>query len=244
MRILKGLALGSLQGLTEFLPVSSSGHLILLESFGMGPDLSLNLFLHVSTLLAVGIALRKDIWGMIKKPFGKVPVWIIIASVPTAIVAVLFKKFLPTLLEGALLAPSFMLTAVLLLLPTAKKQRELSWKNSLFVGFCQGLAVLPGISRSGATITAMRLSGIEEKNQTKLSFLLSFPVIIGGAAVEIPSVNFDNFDLYVFIPALLSAFFVGLVALKVMLKAYSSRSALPFSIYLFALSVFTLVWHG
>ena len=240
LKIVKGALLGLIQGLTEFLPVSSSGHLILFESLGAYvPDVTLNLFFHVATLLAVTILLRKELAHCITHPLEKGSLWLLTATVPTAVIAILFKKFLPNVLEGGFLAPCFFLSAVLLLLPSFKKTSPLSVKNAVFVGICQGIAVLPGISRSGATISAMRMAGIEENERVKLSFLLSFPIIIGGALVEIPSVDLGAIDLYSFIPAMLTAFVSGGISLKVMLKAYSPRSALPFSIYLFLLAIFT-----
>ena len=236
LKILKGMLLGAVQGFTEFLPVSSSGHLILFEKLGVSaPDLTLNLFLHLSTLAAMAIVLRRDIFALIKKPFSKDALWIVLASIPTAAVAFAVKKFLPEILEGGFLAPCFFLSAVVLLLPRSKKTRDLNSKNALFVGLCQGIAVLPGISRSGTTISALTAVGVPEEKAKRFSFLLSFPVIIGGAIFEIPSASL-SIDAVLLIPALVVAFLVGLFSLKVMLKVFSSRNALPFSLYLFALA--------
>ena len=239
--IIRGVILGAIQGLTEFLPVSSSGHLLLFEKMGLAaPSVETNLFLHLATLLSTVVVMRKDAISVFK-PLDKRAVWLIAATVPTAIVAFLFKYLLPSALEGAFLAPSFFLTATLLLLPKRSKPKDFNLKNAFLTGLAQGIAVLPGVSRSGTTISIMRVLGIDEEKAAKASFLLSFPIIIGGVILEIPDADLSNFDIAFIIPAFASAFVVGLISLKVMLKAFSHKNSLPFSLYLYAVACFSAV---
>ncbi|MBQ7652767.1 MAG: undecaprenyl-diphosphate phosphatase [Clostridia bacterium] len=238
--IIRGVLLGAIQGLTEFLPVSSSGHLILFEKMGLAaPSVETNLFLHLATLLSVLVVMRKDVFSLFKRGEKKKLGWLLVATMPTVAVAFAFKYLLPEALSGAFLAPCFFLSATLLLLPSSNKRNAPNLKNAFLTGLAQGVAVLPGVSRSGTTISIMRVLGIEELEAARLSFLLSFPVIIGGVVLEIPETNFADFDALFILPAFISAFIVGLVSLKVMLKAFSSKNALPFSIYLYIVASFS-----
>ena len=156
--IIKSIFLGILQGLTEFLPVSSSGHLVLAEKLGLGEaSLFFNVTLHLGTLGAVFVVYRKKIFEIIKAPRNN-KLWLyVLASVPTAALGLVFKKLLPELLIGKYLPLRFMITAVVLAtgeLVRNNKITGLTAKNAFLTGVAQGLAVFPGISRSGSTITA------------------------------------------------------------------------------------------
>lgn len=240
-KILRGIALGLMQGLTEFLPVSSSGHLLLLENMGLAsPSVAMNLFLHVATLLSVVIGMRKSVFDWVRHPFSKRSIWLYITCIPTVIIALIFKLYFEELLLGELLIPCFLITAVILLIPKPNYTKKPNALNAIFAGISQGFAVLPGLSRSGCTIAALRLSGIDEKECVELSFLMSIPVIIGGFILEFKDFSTFDIDIAVIIPAFITAFLSGLLSLKVMTKAFTKKSSLPFSIYLLILSV---VWY-
>ncbi len=208
--------LGLVQGATEFLPVSSSGHLLLLETLGVGkPDLTTNLFLHLATLLVVLFAYRKKILFLIKNPLCPQAKFIWTATVPTALFAALIRFFVE---ESAYMLPTFFaVTSVLLLLPyllprNATFIEKKPTAKALFVGLMQGVACFAGISRSGATSSALLLVGCEDESVAEYSFLLSVPVILGSGAVELifakPSDFAFSFPLLLgFAVALISGFF-------------------------------------
>lgn len=239
--ILKGFALGFIQGLTEFLPVSSSGHLLLLERMGVAqPSVTTNLFLHISTLLAVLIVMRKSLFELVKHPLSKKAVWIYVASIPTAVIGMIFKLFLGELLLGKYLSIGFIITAILLLSAKPTKFHPKPLTGALLTGIVQGIAVIPGISRSGSTISAMTAMNYSKEEASELSFLMSIPVIAGGAILEIKDLDFGGMDIAFLTSAFISAFIVGLFSLKIMLKHFNmSRTA--FAIYLIALSVVGLI---
>ena len=189
MKYMKAMRVGIVQGVTEFLPVSSSGHLTLLAKFGVMPtSLFYNLALHLATLAAVLLSTRKEIAEILRHPINGDGKYILIASIPTVGIAFLFKALSPELLTGRLLGFGFLLTAGLLFLTETvgrdSKGRMLDAKISFLTGVMQGVAVLPGVSRSGATLAALRSSGVEGERAATFSFLVSVPVIVGGFLLE------------------------------------------------------------
>lgn len=237
LRISKGFALGLVQGLTEFLPVSSSGHLLLIEKLGVAPpSVAINLFLHIATLFVVLITMRKSVYGLIRRPFCEKAIWIYIVCIPTAVIAVLFKLFFKELLMGKYLSLCFLITALLLLTANKTKFDPNRKLGAFLTGVVQGLAVLPGISRSGSTIVAMTYMNYDKDEATELSFLMSIPVILGGAIIEIREITFAEIDWLMLITAFITAFASGFFAIKVMLKNFHLAKT-PFAIYLLIISV-------
>ena len=249
MKIWEGIILGLVQGLTEFLPVSSSGHLFLLEKLGVGNEsLFFNVCMHLGTLLSVLIVMRKKWLPLLRKPFQKTNLYVLVSCLPTVGFALLFKTLAPTLLEGQFLALGFMITTVFLFC-TEKlhfdKKRTLSLQTSVLSGVFQGIAVLPGVSRSGATITALSLVGVDKKEAADFSFLMSIPVILGSAILEIAPMISGDFSLAPVgvLPLILgtvTAFVSGCFAIKFFLKIVATKSLLPFSIYTFLLSIVSM----
>ena len=194
--IWQSIVLGTVQGLTEFLPVSSSGHLALLHrilgtDFG-GNSLFFDIMLHVGTLVAVIAVLWRDILDLFKKPF-KTLLILIVATIPAGVVGLLFNGWIEDVTNGQygviLLTCCFAFTAVLLLVTehVAKKRQQaqpFGWKHGISMGLMQAVALFPGISRSGSTICAGVLSGAERKSVAHFSFLMSIPVILGSALVS------------------------------------------------------------
>lgn len=260
MSILVALVLGIVQGLTEFLPVSSSGHLFLLnEIFGVDGDfLLLSIILHLATLLAVIIVFYKDIWQLIKHPFSKQACNLYIATIPTVAIVFLFKFALGNIFENASLLPfCFMVTAVLLLITyllSNKKVEDRSyendfngtvkWTSALGMGIAQGLATIPGISRSGSTICTGLLLGESRKESAKFSFLMSIPIIIASMLYEIiftsSSQTLSQIGIVPLLVAFVSAFLVGIFSIKFMLKIVEKAKYYYFSIYLFILSIVSM----
>jgi len=241
MNYLKALILGLTQGLTEFLPVSSSGHLVLLERLGFAStDVFLNLTLHVATLAAVLIVMRREVWGILRHPVRGDGKYVLLASLPTVGIALLFELFCPVLLFGSLLAFGFLATAALLFLSeklARDKGKSVGVGNSLLTGVTQGFAVLPGLSRSGATIAALRLSGVSCERAAAFSFLLSVPVIAGGFLFEGVKTGFSvqGADVGAVAVAAVAAFLSGLFAARFMLSRIKKMT--PFALYTLVLGV-------
>ena len=272
MEIWEALVLGLAQGLSEFLPISSSGHLLILEKCGIGQEnLFFNIMLHVGTLFAVLIALRKTWIPLFPFPcskkkksqignleiqtvFGglsaiKIDGCVVLACLPTVALAFVFKLLTPSLLGGKLLGCGFVLTATLLYLgenfkPT--KSALLTPKTSILTGVLQGIAVLPGVSRSGATISALTLQGIDKKAATTFSFLLSIPIIIGSALYESLDLITGKATLSISASAVvvgvIAAFLSGLAAIKFFLKLIEKHSMLGFIVYTLLLGIAVSVY--
>ncbi len=240
MSVLEAIVLGLIQGLTEFLPVSSSGHILLAQRImGVESELGFTLILHLATLLAVAIVMRKRIWDTIRTPKKWGP--IILASIFSALVVFALGDALESVLKGKFLAASFLITAVLLLLSgfVKPKKREMTCFDAVIVGCVQGLAVLPGLSRSGSTVSAAALLGYEKEEAVSFSFLLSIPIIVASAAIDLLTEGISSIPFLPLLFGFISAFTSGLAAVKLMLKITRSYDA--FAIYLTALSAFLLI---
>ncbi len=242
MTLLQSVFLGLLQGLTEFLPVSSSGHLLLAgKLYNIDTSLMLIIILHLGTLCAVLIYYRKIIWQIIRHPIqDKRLLQLIIASIPTFVLALAARYLLPSnILDGLLLPIGFALTIVLLILSSIlyKGKSPLSAVSTpqlLLIGVAQGLAVLPGLSRSGSTISTMKLLGIDSKDSGQFSFLLSIPVIVASAVVEIYTQQgiASSTPWYCYVVGGMVALLSGLVAIHTVQRVLTKGKWGIFALYL------------
>ncbi len=237
--------LGLVQGLAEFLPISSSGHLLLFgHLFGIKEGgLLFNIILHIGTLLAVVIVYYKQIWELVKKPFCKYNLLLALATVITCGFVLLFKDAIDSMIDISILPFSFIVTGVVLLLPSIikPKQNNKSWLHAGIQGLMQGIAVVPGFSRSGFTIVSGQLAGMQRREAADFSFLMSIPIIIASLLFEIISGGVVvNIGIGNFILAFLTAFVSGIIAIKFMLVIIKKVKLYWFSIYLFILGVFLL----
>ena len=169
MTYIQCLLISIAQGLTEFLPVSSSGHLVLLQKiFGIDQNMLLfDIILHLGTLFAVIIVYRKSILEIIKNPLGKKMKFLVVGTIPTVIIALLFKDFFENAFSGNLLFVGFLVTAIFLLIASYidtknANNKEMSFAKISTMGVFQGLALLPGISRSGSTVTSALILGVKK----------------------------------------------------------------------------------
>ena len=241
----QALILGIVQGASEFLPISSSGHLLLLEKLGVGQEsLFFNIMVHVGTLVAVLIAMRKSWFPLLRHPIQKTTGYIIMACVPTVALALIFKYLAPSLISGQLLGFGFVLTACLLTASEMFKKSQttlLTGKTSILTGVLQGIAVLPGVSRSGATISALTLQGVEKTEAANFSFLLSIPIIIGSAILESVDLARGSFALDIGVLPLIigtaAAFISGLLSINVFMKLIKKHSMLGFAVYTLLLGI-------
>ncbi len=248
---LESFIVGVVQGLTEFLPVSSSGHIALLGQLGIGQgDMFSSLMYHVATLLVLMIVYWRDILELIKHPFSEGGKFIIIASIPTAIIAGVVRFLLDDYLDF-LLPVGFMLTTVFLFWTATYTNSKINkkiapignTKVAIKCGIMQGIASFAGVSRSGSVLTSLISSGVDRKVVPKYTFLLSIPIILGSTLVEIVTndqVGDANFGAL--LVGMLSAFVVGFLAVKACQKLIKSGKIWYFGFYTFLLSIVTLFW--
>lgn len=255
MGILEAFFLGLVQGLTEFLPVSSSGHLVLAESFLNFSEgsLAFNVALHVGTLASIICFYYKDLLHFCEAPFLK---RIIITSAPTALIGLLMKKFLNfDHVSLILVAICFIITGLVLYFSDRKmvkensvyidKQtlyRQITYKTALIIGITQGLAVLPGISRSGATIATALFLSCTGPVAAFYSFVSSIPAVAGAAILELSDAKLSADQLGFYFGGALVAFITGYAALWSLKYYFIRRAQLKiFSFYLWALATIILV---
>lgn len=248
MSILVLVLLGLVQGLCEFLPISSSGHLVLLSKlFKVEDSLFVSIILHVATLLALMVVMRKEIFYCLRHPFSKQSMTIVVSTIITCIVAIVLMPFITASFEGVMLPVAFLGSAILLFLSQklSGKGGEINYKRAGIIGFAQGLAIFPGLSRSGTTISAGLLAGGNKEDCAKFSFLISLPIVFGSLLLEIVklvvfketiSVNWLGLAL-----AFLIAFVVGILTIKFMLKLTKNLNFKYFSIYLVIIAIVAAV---
>lgn len=249
MEILALFFLGLVQGLTEFLPVSSSGHLVLFSQiFGIEEELFVSIILHCATLLSILIVFWKDVWQMISHPFSKQTMMIVVATIPTCIICLVLMPIIKLSFSGMVLPVCFLVSAILLMLSERstknKEMTEISYKSAFWIGVAQGFAVFPGISRSGTTISAGIFAGNKKEEVAKFSFLMSIPIIILSLIMEIVEIAIGGVSIDVSAVgislAFVTAFLVGIVAIKTMLKITKSAKLRYFSYYLILISIISL----
>lgn len=258
MEILKALFLGVIQGLTEFLPVSSSGHLeigkaIFDSNWSAEESMLMTVVLHFATALSTMVIFRKDIVIIFKGLFSKedktaknFSFFIVVSMIPAAIVGILFDDIIESFFDGKLILVGFMLllTGALLFLADKAKNtpKEVGFKESILVGIAQAIAILPGISRSGATISTSVLLGVDREKSARFSFLMVVPLIFGKMAKDIFDGAFDKIDgsLVNYGIGFIAAFLTGLIACTWMIKLVKSSQLKYFSIYCFIVAGLTL----
>lgn len=246
------IVLGIVQGLTEFLPVSSSGHMMLVDKlFGISEsNLVMSVLMHVATLLAVVIVFRKEVWEIVRHPFSDEAKKIYFSFFPTCVLVLVIKMISPACFNGAYLGFFFLLTAVLLIAADLFSLRQktfapLKKSSALVMGIAQGFACIPGLSRSGTTIATGLMLGENREETARFSFLMSVPVILASLVYELAfdggAVAFKDNILQILVGFVI-AFVVGMLAIKFMLKIIKKHKFVWFSVYLVILSVLTLVF--
>lgn len=256
--------LGLVQGLCEFLPVSSSGHLALFSTLtnNVGAEFGTPFFtvmLHVATLIAVLIVYREQVLAILRHPIQPLTLYLIIATLPTVAVALILKKWDALdkwLDENNLLGVCFLLTAIILTVSELMSRRRkatksiktMRWTDALVIGGMQAVGVLPGVSRSGATIAGALGMRLDRKSAADFSFLLSIPAILGGLVLELyklvkePAALDLTFSFgAALILAMLVAAISGYFAVRFMIRLITKKGLLGFAIYTAVLGVIVLV---
>jgi undecaprenyl-diphosphatase len=272
MTYLQAVILGLVQGLAEFLPISSSGHLALLEHFfGIKEDAVLlyAVLLHFGTLIAVFVCFWKDIVELVKelfvtigdlvkgrglrldeRPVRKLGVMIIISCIPTAIIGFVFGDVFEGMYsKPIIIACMFVITGIMLIIAenigTGHRTIEnMNVRNALFIGIVQGIAIIPGISRSGSTLFSSLLVQLDRKFAVKYVFLISIPTILGSVILELPDgikSGLGGASLGPVIVGVIVSFLCGLFAIKIMLRIVQNRKLKYFSYYLFVLAAAVII---
>jgi undecaprenyl-diphosphatase len=249
MGILESIVLGIVQGLTEFLPVSSSGHLVLLQNvFGFSePQLFFDTMLHFGTLIAVVVVMWKSIVDLFRKPIGLL--YLVIATLPAIIVTLLFKDFIESTFTGRYLGYEFLITAVILvaaevLSARIRQRRQLKADGAVVMGVMQAVAIMPAISRSGATIAGGLACGIERKEAAVFSFLMSIPAILGSVALQGYEIFRDQnipADVLPTVVGMACAAISGFFAIKLMIALISKKKLYGFAVYVAILGILVLL---
>jgi undecaprenyl-diphosphatase len=288
MTLLQSILMGILQGLTEFLPVSSSGHLAIFKNiFHIKTETGImfDVLLHIGTLISIFVAFHKDIWKMIVEGFGilfdfskniaiffdnlsgkkkkpylkmvssayrKFVMLIIVSTIPTGVIGVLGKDLVEAVSAG-LLIPGICLivTAGLLLIADrcdsgSKTPKDTKYLDAFSVGMAQGVATLPGLSRSGTTITACLLCGFDKKFAVKYSFIMSIPAILGATLIELKdfkSVQLAAPEIANYIVGMAFAAVVGYICIKTMLVVVRGKKFMIFSVYCLAIGLLAVCGH-
>lgn len=266
MDIIQGIIIGIVQGLTEFLPVSSSAHLVFIQKLlGVESSLAFDTFLHLGTLIAVLWFFRYDIYKMLKSwwlsivdilqgrfkegfyedPYKRLAWYVILATIPVGIVGVLFEDSVDALFSGALYVPAFFLfvTGTILYLSQRIPGGEINYDNitkkeALFMGLGQACAILPGLSRSGTTIAAGLTIGLNKEFAAKFSFILSIPAILGAFILQLKDIG-SAMDAN-FLPVVLgfiASIVAGYMAIKWMLDLVQNKSLDIFSYYCWLMGI-------
>ncbi len=248
---ISALIMAVVQGLTEWLPVSSSGHLVVFHNIlNYEVDLMFDVALHFGTLMAVFVYFGKDIIDIIedflkfrtKSDNFKLGLLLIVATIPAAIIGYFFESFFEAAFSSlGIVALGFAITSLALFIASldirklTKKKEELGFFGALIVGCSQAIAIFPGISRSGSTISSGLLLGLKEKEAIKFSFLMAIPVIFGASILEIGNNKLPPSLIW----ATLAAFAVGLLTIHLMLKfVLTSRKNLRwFAVYCLLLAL-------
>jgi undecaprenyl-diphosphatase len=267
LTILKAIILGLVQGLTEFLPISSSGHLVLAQSILKIKETPLffDIMLHFGTLMAVIVFFWRDIWEILSALFGRDPnirkstkhyktkysarrfaLYIIIGTIPTVIIALILKKTVENAFMNPLLVSIMLIFTGLILFVSGKfgqKEKSLNVINSLIIGIAQGIATLPGISRSGTTISTALILGIDNEKSARFSLLMSLPAILGATILEIKDIESIDVSIGSIIAGVLVAFITGYIAIKFLVRVLSHGHFSKFAYYCWVIGILGIIWH-
>jgi undecaprenyl-diphosphatase len=256
MAVWEALILGIVQGLTEFIPVSSSGHLVIFQHlFGIqGSPLTFDILVHIGTLTAVFVAFWDDILAILRNPLGKLTRLIVVGCIPAGLMGYFLQPYFEKAFESLLVVGiGLLITGAVLKLSeniaerslNMKEIRETSYGDVLFIGLLQGIAIVPGISRSGSTIAGGLLAGLDRTFAARYSFLVAIPVILGAGLVQLKDLP-GNGVTGSWIPYLVgfaAAAVFGYLAIQVVMKLVRNGRLSIFSYYCWAVGIVTLAFY-
>lgn len=288
MEFVKAIIMGIIQGLAEFLPISSSGHLAIMKHIlhmELDTGLLFDVLLHLGTLIAIFVALWNDIKKLIvegikitgdcfsnlgalfgrtflrreipykkiiSSPYRRFVMLIIVSTIPTAFIGYLFQDAIE-IAGMTLLVPglSLILTSILLTIADrinagTKSEETASYKDAGIIGLAQGIATIPGLSRSGTTITACLLCGFDRDYAVRYSFIMSIPAVLGAVLLELKDFSLEQVgksDLYTYIAGTFVAGIVGYICIKKMLVIVKGRKFKIFAYYCFIIGIIAVISH-
>jgi len=252
MNLIQAILLGIVQGATEFLPISSSGHLVLFQKIlGVAePTLTFDIVVHLGTLVAVFAVFWKDILSLLRRPFQRMTLLLIAGTIPTGIIGIVFKDFFEELFaSGRTLGIEFLITGSVLFFAENlsrgyKDAEETSLLDAAFVGLMQGAAILPAVSRSGLTISGALFRNMDRDFAARFSFLLSIPAILGAAVFDMKDVletGLENLDSVSLGAGFIFAAIFGYISIKYMIGMLRKGKMRVFSYYVFILGTLVLI---
>lgn len=257
MLLIEAIILGLVQGLTEFLPVSSSGHLVIFQDLlGLNdPGLTMEVILHFGTLLSVFTVFGRDFIDLLRfsRDDGqrRYLLMLVAGVIPTGVIGLLLERYMEiffssTLIVGAMLLLTGGMLKFMEMLPPGKKDAEkMEIRDALWIGLMQGIAVIPGISRSGATITAAIWRGLDRTVAVRYSFMLSAPVIFGATLLEVKDMVLTGVERTMLLNYIVGgavAFLAGIVAIKTFIKLLKDRKFHYFAYYCWAAGISILLF--
>ncbi len=247
--LFQAIILGLIQGITEWLPISSSGHLVLAQYFfGIQQPLALDVMLHLGTLFVLFIFFRKELieltLGILKrdKKAIKLLAMIIIATIPTALFGFFFRDFLESLFSNMLFTGlGFVITAVWIFISRfpEKKNKELNYMHAFFIGCAQAISIVPSISRSGATIATGLLFGVKKEEAAKFSFIIAIPAILGAALLTLKDMAAIT-DIVPVMIGTLTAAVAGYLSLSLLMSIIKKNKFYNFAWYCLVLGLVVL----
>jgi undecaprenyl-diphosphatase len=257
MSIFEAIVLGAIQGITEFLPVSSSGHLVLFQKIiGVSePALLFDILFHGGTLIAIFLVLRRDIWALLKRPIQPLTLYLVIATIPAALAGFFFNDFIEAAFaDGALLGYAFIFTSLALFFSeylaglSARERRsgDINWLDALIIGILQAVAIMPAVSRSGLTLSGALVRKLDRGFAARFSFLMAIPVILGALALQLKEflareVSAGGMGPLPMLAGTVSAALVGIVSVSLMLKIVREHSLRGFGLYTALLGILILI---
>ena len=244
---IQAVILSLLQGITEWLPISSSGHLALVQKIFHFENLSFDVFLHLASVLAVIIIFWKDIVKLFypwEKNKIRYLLIILIGIIPAGIIGLLFKKQIEVAFTSYLYLGIFFIISGIIVYSTKfshEKKEKPNLIDSIFIGIFQAIAILPGISRSGATISSGLFRGLKKQEAIKFSFIMAIPIVLGAGVLEAKDLIFSQINYSILIVSFIITFIVSLAGIKILLKVVNEEKFYWFGIYNFLLGVLVLV---
>ena len=254
MDYVKYIILGVIQGLTEFLPISSSGHIVLgqyLLKFDR-QGILLEVILHLGTLLSIIIFYRSEITsllkGIVKKNNDQIyyMIMILVSTMPAILCGLMYKANIESLFLPKYISYMFLFSGLILLLTKFiyyDTHQKITLKSAIIIGFFQALAMIPGISRSGMTISLALLLGIDRSEAAKFSFFMAIPILLGAGIYEISDITIESFEILPLIIGFVFSFLSGIIVIKFLVKIISDNNFWKFSLYCFWIGL-TCIYFG
>ena len=244
--LIEAIILSIIQGITEWFPVSSSGHLALMQQFFGFQNLPYDVFLHFAGIFAVLFVFKREILKLLS--FNRVSLkyisLLVIALIPAGFVGFLLSDWIENLFSNMTYLGIFFIVSGLVVYSTKfsiERKSDINNKDAWFIGLLQALAILPGISRSGITISAGLFKGVSKRAAIRFSFLMSIPLILGASALKAKDLMISNINLSILVISFIITFFVSLITIKLLIRIIKSDKFYLFGIYNIILGIIVLI---